>query len=102
MYLSNYNENICRNGIQVFVVPIPLGFLILIVTLIARSLKKKKLLRANLSCTVWLSLGVLFALGAVLIFALIETTSNYQYVHSGWHVLIALSLGIFKIELGCI
>ena len=87
--LVQYN----RNGIQVFVVPIPLGILILIITLAVRSFKKKKVLKANRSCAVWLSLGVLFAVGAVLIFALIETTSNYQYVHSGWHVLIALSLG---------
>jgi len=86
--LVQYN----RNGIQVFVVPIPLGILILIVTFITRSFKKKKILKVNRACAIWLTLGVMFAVGAVLIFALIETTSNYQYVHSGWHVLIALSL----------
>ena len=87
--LVQYN----RNGIQVFVVPIPLGLLIFIVTLAVRSIKKRRPLKANRNCAIWLSLGVLFAVGAVLIFALIETTSNYQYVHSGWHILIALSLG---------
>ena len=95
--LVQYN----RNGIQVFVVPIPLGILILIVTFITRSFKKKKILKVNRTCAIWLTLGVMFAVGAVLIFALIETTSNYQYVHSGWHVLIALSLGkeFFKSQL---
>ena len=92
--LVQYN----RNGIQVFVVPIPLGVLILIITLIVRSVKKKRVLKANRSCALWLSLGVIFSVGAVLIFALIETTSNYQYVHSGWHVLIALSLGLCNIQ----
>merc|ERR1711879_1092636 len=81
-----------RNGIQVFVVPIPLGLLIFLLTLAVRSVKKRRPLKANRNCAVWLSLGVMFAVGAVLIFALIETTSNYQYVHSGWHILIALSL----------
>ena len=92
--LVQYN----RNGIQVFVVPIPLGILILIITMVVRSVKKKKVLKVNRSCAVWVSLGVLFAVLAVLIFALIETTSNYQYVHSGWHVLIALSLGTGNIS----
>ena len=86
--LVQYN----RTGIQVFAVPIPLGLLILSITLVVRSYKRKKVLKANRSCAIWLTLGVLCAVAAVLVFALIETTSNYQYVHSGWHVMIALSL----------
>jgi len=86
--LVQYN----RNGIQVFAVPIPLGLLIVIVTLLVRSFKRKKILKANPSCALWFTLGVLCACTAVLIFALIETTANYQYVHSGWHIMIALSL----------
>ena len=86
--LVQYN----RTGIQVFAVPIPLGLLILTITLVVRSYRRKKVLKANRSCAIWLTLGVLCAVAAVLVFALIETTSNYQYVHSGWHVMIALSL----------
>ena len=86
--LVQYN----RTGIQVFAVPIPLGLLILTITLAVRSYRRKKFLKANRSCALWLTLGVLCAVAAVLVFALIETTSNYQYVHSGWHVMIALSL----------
>merc|ERR1712203_7955 len=86
--LVQYN----RTGIQVFAVPIPLGLLILSITLVVRSYKRKKVLKANRSCAIWLTLGVFCAVAAVLVFALIETTSNYQYVHSGWHVMIALSL----------
>jgi len=86
--LVQYN----RTGIQVFAVPIPLGILILTITLVVRSYKRKKVLKANRSCAIWLTLGVLCAVAAVLVFALIETTSNYQYVHSSWHVMIALSL----------
>ena len=86
--LVQYN----RNGIQVFAVPIPLGILILVITLIVRSYKRRKVLKANKTCAIWLTLGILCAVTAVLIFALIETTSNYQFVHSGWHVMIAMSL----------
>jgi len=86
--LVQYN----RNGIQVFAVPIPLGILILIITLIVRSYKRRKVLKANRTCAIWLTLGIMCAVSAVLIFALIETTSNYQFVHSGWHVMIAMSL----------
>jgi len=86
--LVQYN----RNGIQVFAVPIPLGILILVITLIVRSYKRRKVLKANKTCAIWLTLGILCAVTAVLIFALIETTSNYQFVHSAWHVMIAMSL----------
>ena len=86
--LVQYN----RNGIQVFAVPIPLGILILVITLIVRSYKRRKVLKANRTCAIWLTLGIMCAVTAVLIFALIETTSNYQFVHSGWHVMIAMSL----------
>lgn len=86
--LVQYN----RSGIQVFAVPIPLGILILFVTLVVRSYKRRRCLKANKYCAFWISLAVISAVSAVLVFALVETTSNYQYVHSGWHVLIALSL----------
>ncbi|XP_023328883.1 post-GPI attachment to proteins factor 6 [Eurytemora carolleeae] len=86
--LVQYN----RNGIQVFAIPIPLGAAILIISTIIRSYKRRRLLRVNRTCTLWLSLAIISALSAVLVFALIETTTNYQYVHSLWHCLIAMSL----------
>ena len=64
----------CRNGIQVFAVPIPLGLLILTITLVARCYRKRRVLRGNRSCVLWLSLGLVCAATAVTIFALIETT----------------------------
>merc|ERR1711874_264948 len=81
-----------RGGIEVLAVPIPLGIFILITTLVVRSYKRRRLLRVNKTCALWMIPGVLCAVSAVLIFSLIETTTNYQYVHSAWHVLIALSL----------
>jgi len=86
--LVQYN----RNGIHVFAVPIPLGVAVLLVSIIVRCYHKKKFLRANKACAIWLSLAVFSASSAVLVFACIETTTNYQYVHSIWHCLIAMSL----------
>ena len=86
--LVQYN----RNDIRVFAVPIPLGVAVLLISSVFRCFKRKKLLRTNRSCAIWLSLAITSALSAVLIFALFETTTNYQYVHSTWHCLISMSL----------
>jgi len=86
--LVQYN----RNGIQVFAVPIPLGVAVLILSVIVRCYQRKKLLRINKTCSIWLSLAIASAVSAVLVFALVETTTNYQYVHSVWHCLISMSL----------
>lgn len=36
--------------------------------------------------------GLILAIIGLLLFSLVETESNYQYVHSAWHIIIAISL----------
>jgi hypothetical protein len=43
-----------------------------------RSYKRRRCLKANKYCAFWISLAVISAVAAVLVFALIETTANYQ------------------------
>ena len=43
-----------------------------------RSYQRRRCLKANKYCAFWISLAVISAVAAVLVFALIETTSNYQ------------------------
>ncbi|XP_068218085.1 transmembrane protein 8B-like isoform X2 [Palaemon carinicauda] len=38
------------------------------------------------------STGIMLALSGLIMFALVQTKDNYKYVHSAWHVAIALSL----------
>lgn len=38
------------------------------------------------------STGIILALSGLIMFALVQTKDNYKYVHSAWHVAIALSL----------
>jgi hypothetical protein len=47
-------------------------------TIIRRSYKRRRCLKANKYCAFWISLAVISAVAAVLVFALIETTANYQ------------------------
>ncbi|XP_024867555.1 transmembrane protein 8B-like isoform X1 [Temnothorax curvispinosus] len=37
-------------------------------------------------------LGLLFAITGLLLYSFIETEKNYQYVHSVWHIIMAISL----------
>ncbi|KZC07511.1 Transmembrane protein 8B [Dufourea novaeangliae] len=39
-----------------------------------------------------LFVGLLLATIGLLLFSLVETEANYQYVHSVWHMIIAISL----------
>ncbi|OAD58696.1 Transmembrane protein 8A [Eufriesea mexicana] len=36
--------------------------------------------------------GLTLAVVGLLLFSLVETEANYQYVHSAWHMIIAISL----------
>ncbi|KAL8625630.1 hypothetical protein ACOMHN_043905 [Nucella lapillus] len=40
----------------------------------------------------WMLPGVLFAVGGAAMFAFLETTQNYKYLHSAWHICLSLSV----------
>ncbi len=86
--LVQYN----RTGITVFVIPIPLGLLVLLVSLGVKSFGRKRVYRPNKMCLLLFLPAVVCALVALSLFGFVETSANYPYVHSTWHILIACSL----------
>ncbi|XP_059082591.1 uncharacterized protein LOC131880099 [Tigriopus californicus] len=86
--LVQYN----RTGVSVFAIPIPLGILVLLISLVVKSGQRGKLFRPNRLCLALFLPAFTCAAIALILFGLIETQVNYPYVHSTWHVLMALAL----------
>lgn len=80
-----------KTGLTSILVPLAIGIVIPIGSLIYNfyKLKIRKLSR-NLLVKLFIGLG-LASIG-LLLFTTVETEANYQYTHSMWHVIIALSL----------
>jgi hypothetical protein len=74
------------------VIPIPLGILVLLVSLAAKSFGRKRIYRPNRYCLLLFAPAVLCSLVALSLYGFVETSVNYPYVHSAWHILIACSL----------
>ncbi|XP_046426903.1 post-GPI attachment to proteins factor 6-like isoform X1 [Neodiprion fabricii] len=79
-----------RTGLTSILVPLAMGATIPIAAFACRCYKYKQ--RQRPKEVVKLIIGLSLATIGLLLFALVETESNYQYVHSVWHAVIALSL----------
>lgn len=86
--LVQYN----RSSLLVLLVPIPLGLLILFVALQVKGIRRRKLLRPNKLCTIFLLPATVCSVFALCLVGFFQTTLNYPYVHSVWHLLMASSL----------
>lgn len=81
-----------RTGLWVFAVPLTIGIVVLKISWIYHCQQKK-------SCYPlqrwWLSHflpGVMLVCVGLFLFTFIETENNYKYIHSVWHIIIALSI----------
>ena len=86
--LVQYN----RTGISIFVIPIPLGLLVLLISLVFKSWRRRRCYKPNKMCLLLFAPALLCATVAITLFGFIETSGNYPYVHSTWHLLMAVSL----------
>ncbi|XP_043279412.1 transmembrane protein 8B-like isoform X2 [Venturia canescens] len=79
-----------RTGLSSILVPLAIGIMIPISAFFFRYYESRKLRRPK---NLWkLLTGLSLASLGLVIFVSVETESNYDYVHSVWHMLIALSL----------
>ncbi|XP_066997236.1 post-GPI attachment to proteins factor 6 isoform X2 [Anabrus simplex] len=78
-----------RTGLLVFIIPFGLGVVI-----------PRGCIHLQCSLVLLLLPGILLATVGLVLFAFIETEANYQYVHSAWHIVIALSL-VFLLPKKC-
>lgn len=87
-FLVQYN----RTGMLVFAVPIPLGILILLITFGVKSFKRRRPYRPSQRCVLVFVPALILAVTGFCLVGFVETSINYAYVHSTWHVLMGLSL----------
>ncbi|XP_015182403.1 PREDICTED: transmembrane protein 8A-like isoform X1 [Polistes dominula] len=79
-----------RTSLNSISIPLIIGIIIPVGTYIYRSYRTKNWKRPNRLSK--LLIGSLLAGVGFLLFSMIETEANYQYIHSIWHMIIAISL----------
>ncbi|KAH0546206.1 post-GPI attachment to proteins factor 6-like [Cotesia glomerata] len=80
-----------KTGLTSILVPLAIGIVIPIGSLVY-NFYKLKIRKLSLNLLVKLFIGLGLASIGLLLFTTVETEANYQYTHSMWHVIIALSL----------
>ncbi|CAG0890026.1 unnamed protein product [Darwinula stevensoni] len=81
-----------RRGLVGFIVPCAIATLVPIIGKLWACRRKKSCVQLEPKNFLYLLPGVALATGGLIIFALVETEGNYQYIHSLWHILMAASL----------
>ncbi|GLH12908.1 Uncharacterized protein GBIM_17566 [Gryllus bimaculatus] len=89
-----------RTGLLVFIIPFGLGVVIPVATWCIRCCRQRGCIHLQYSLLLLLLPGIFLATVGLILFAFIETEANYQYVHSAWHIVIALSL-VFLLPKKC-
>ncbi|XP_047355139.1 post-GPI attachment to proteins factor 6-like isoform X7 [Vespa velutina] len=79
-----------RTSLISILMPLTIGVIIPVGTYIYRSYHLRSWKKPNRLSK--LLVGLLLAGVGLLLFFLVETEANYQYVHSAWHIVIAISL----------
>ena len=94
-FLVQYN----RTGRLVLLIPVPLGLFILTLSLAVKSFKRKKWLAfPSKRGLVIYGPAILLLLSACTLATVAGNDQNYPYVHSAWHVLIALALSFLVLR----
>ncbi|KAF2346572.1 Protein of unknown function DUF3522 [Trinorchestia longiramus] len=81
-----------RTGLWVFVVPAVSAFSVMAVSWALHSRKQRTCYPPRRYWLCCLLPGTLLAATGLICYAFLETIDNYQYVHSAWHVIMALSI----------
>ena len=95
-FLVQYN----RTGNLVLLIPVPLGLLIIVLSQTVRIFKRKRC-QIPSRRNILVYIPAILCLGmACMLATLVGTDRNYPYVHSGWHLLISLSLAFLVLKCG--
>lgn len=88
VFVITFGMQIDRMCLISISVPLSLGIIIPIFTHTYRTFQSKKCKKPSRR----ILLGLLFAIIGLVLYSFIETEKNYQYVHSVWHIIMAISL----------
>ncbi|CAH0551915.1 unnamed protein product [Brassicogethes aeneus] len=79
-----------KTSMWVFLVPVISGICIIMGSWYLKYHKHRKLICKKKYLTVFLPVGAALAILGLLIYGLLQTTENYKYLHSMWHVIMAV------------
>lgn len=83
-----------KTSLWVFALPFIFGFVVMCISWFCQYRKTKCLYPSKRYLIVTFPLGCIVVISGLLMYALLETVRNYKYVHSLWHVMMALSIVI--------
>lgn len=84
-----------RTGIWVFIIPVMTGIVIMLFSWGRKCYYSKACFPVKVKWLLSLLPGTILAAVGLILFAFVETEDNYKYVHSVWHMVIALSVIFF-------
>ena len=93
-FLVQYN----RTGSLVLLIPVPLGLSMLALSCIIRWLKKKRCAFPSKRSMLLYLPAISCLLTACSLATVGSTSTNYPYVHSGWHALISIALSFLVLK----
>lgn len=81
-----------KTSVWVFVIPTVIGVVIMIGHWVWKYRQTKRLFPRKFYLTRIFPIGLIFVLVGLVVFAVLQTQSNYKYLHSLWHVLMAVAI----------
>ncbi|XP_076352637.1 post-GPI attachment to proteins factor 6-like [Tachypleus tridentatus] len=81
-----------RTGLWVFVTPCGIGLIILLISWLSHCRYEGACYPRKRTWLLCLLPGVISVCVGVIIFTILQTDDNYKYVHSTWHISVALSV----------
>ncbi|KAG5328445.1 TMM8B protein, partial [Acromyrmex charruanus] len=88
VFVITFGVQINRMCLISILIPLSLGIIIPVFRHTYRTFQSRKCKKPSRK----ILLGLLFAITGLLLYSFIETEKNYQYVHSVWHIIMAISL----------
>ncbi|XP_063908321.1 post-GPI attachment to proteins factor 6 isoform X2 [Zophobas morio] len=87
-----FTTTINKTGIWGFILPVASGLFIIVVNWYLKWRKVRQLFLSKRYLRVWIPLGLVVVCVGLIIFVFLETEANYKYLHSLWHVLMAVGV----------
>lgn len=81
-----------KQALWVFLMPAISGLALISISWGLKSYQTKKLFPARQYLVKYMPFGTLLVLMGLVSFAFLQTKDNYKYVHSSWHVIMAVSV----------